>query len=148
MRFIILTLIVSFSITGCIVKGPKYTHVENVLNLNNGMTLKTVNETLKLRPYDLRSLDSAGNKVLIYKYRLTDRRTVPLFLKDTNGKNISSKFMDLHCTFDSKNILVKLESKSTNSELKEQRLNINSLITFLTVTAPAFLVYLGITANP
>lgn len=148
MRLFFISLIIFNLLSGCIVKGPKYTHVENVLTVNNGMTLNEVNTLLKLKPYDLRSLDSLGNKVLIYKYRLTDRRTVPLFLKDTNGKEISSKFMDLYCTFNSKNILVKLESKSSNSELKEQRLNINSVLTFLTVTAPAFLVYLGISANP
>lgn len=133
---------------GCIVKGPKFTHVENVLQLNNGMSLEKVNEILKLRPYDLRSIDSLGNKIFVYKYRLTDRRTVPLFLKDTNGKNISSKFMDLHCTFSANNTLIKLETKSSNSELKEQRLNINNVLTFITITAPAFLVYLGITNTP
>ncbi len=144
MRTLLFLMIIVFS--GCIVKGPKYSHVEKVMKLNNGMTLDEVNTTLGLKPYDLKSIDSVGNKVLLYKYRLTDRRTVPMFLKDTNGKEISSKFVDLYCTFSNENKLTKLITTSSDSELKEQRLNINSLITFLTVTGPAFLIYLGITA--
>ena len=145
MRTLLFLMIIVFS--GCIVKGPKYSHVEKVMKLNNGMTMDEVNITLGLKPYDLKSIDSVGNKVLLYKYRLTDRRTVPLFLKDTNGKEISSKFVDLYCTFSADNKLTKLITTASDSELKEQRLNINSLITFLTVTGPAVLIYLGIT-NP
>jgi hypothetical protein len=82
----------------------------------------------------------------MYKYRLTDRRTVPLFLKDTNGKEIRAKFSDLYCTFDKNEILISLYSQKSESELKEHRFNINSFLTLLTVSVPAFLVYLGITA--
>jgi len=141
MRLLIVLLL--FAVSSCIVKGPKYTHVEKVLTLKNGMTLNEVNTTLGLKPYDLISLDSAGNKVLMYKYRLTDRRTVPLFLKDTNGKEISAKFADLHCTFSADNVLVKLASQKSESELKEQRLDINSVMNFMSVTLPAVLIYLG-----
>lgn len=144
MRIIIILIILS--ITGCIVKGPKFTHVEKVLDLKPGLTLTEVNNTLGLKPYDLISMDSTGARVLLYKYRLTDRRTVPLFLKDTNGKEISAKFADLYCSFNSENILTNLYSQPSESELKEHRFNINNFMTFLTVTAPAFLLYLGITA--
>lgn len=132
---------------GCIVKGPKYTRIEKVMKLENGMSLNEVNKTLEIRPYDLIKIDSAGNRTLMYKYRLTDRRTVPLFLKDTNGKEIRAKFSDLYCTFDKNEILVKMYTQKSESELKEHRLNINSLLTFMTVTAPAVLIYLGINAQ-
>lgn len=136
-----------FLATGCIVKGPKYTRVEKVMKLKNGMSLNNVNKTLEIQPYDLVSVDSAGNRTLMYKYRLTDRRTVPLFLKDTNGKEIRAKFSDLYCTFDKNGYLIKMVTQKSESELKEHRLNINSLLTFMTVTAPAVLIYLGISTQ-
>lgn len=128
----------------CIVRGPKYTTVEKVLQLKPGITYAETNKLLNSSPYDLNAYDSSGVRSYIYKYRVTDRKTVPFLLKENNGKEFSSKYMDLVAYFSVNDILFKFESKPTDSDLKEKRLNINNLIVFFTVTVPAVFVFLGI----
>ena len=129
--------------SSCIIHGPRYSRVEKVLELRIGMHYKEVNSVLATGPYDLKSIDSLGNRTLIYKYRVTDRRTLPFLLKENNGQSIRGKFVDLYATFNVKDTLKDLYAMRSESELKEKKLNINTLLTFLTVTAPAFLIYLG-----
>src|SRR5882672_515052 len=75
-----------FSINGCIVVRPPYSKVEKVFTLQPGMTKEDVSKILDIPPYDLKSLDdSSGQIVLIYKYRVTDRKTLPFLVKPKNG---------------------------------------------------------------
>jgi hypothetical protein len=148
MQFRIVILLFSFiaiTIHGCIAHGPKYSRVEKVLQLRPGMSKGEAEKILGVRPYDLKSMDSLGTRTLIYKYRVTERRTLPFLLKDTNGQEIRGKFVDLHITYNSEDTLVSMFSKKTDSEIREKRVDINTLINFITVTAPAVLIYLGIT---
>jgi hypothetical protein len=130
----------------CIVQAPKYTKVEQVLMLKPGMSRDEVTTTLGIPPYDMRSMNDKGETVLIYKYRVTDRKTVPLFMKAANGVKTTGKWVDLFVTFSGEGMLTKIESCSGCEETKttERKLDINSLITFFSVTAPAVLVYLGL----
>lgn len=129
----------------CIVSGPKYTHVESVLKLKPGMSKAAVNDSLGLDPYDLNYYDSTGLYSVIYKYRVTDRKTVPFLLKETNGVKAKGRYMDLIVYYDSSDVAYRFESKISESKLKESRLDINSVITAATITVPSILVYLGIT---
>lgn len=129
----------------CIVSGPKFTRVEKVLTLKTGMTKNEVDKHLGIEPYDLNFYDSSGNYSVIYKYRVTDRKTLPFLLKDTNGVKSRGKYMDLIAYYDINDVAYRLESRKTDSKLKETKVNINSIITAITVTLPAVLVYLGIT---
>lgn len=145
--FIILVLMSFFCLSSCIVTGPQYTRVEKVLKLSVGMSSAEVENTLGIHPYDLCRLDSLGNKTVIYKYRVTDRRTVPFFLKDTNGFKVRGKFVDLYATYNVKDTLIALHAQPSQSKLTEKKLNINTLLTFLTVTAPAVLIFFGIKSS-
>ena len=138
-------LLISVMLNACIVHGPRYTTVDKVLKLKTGLTLNEVNSLLVSKPYDLYIFDSLGNKSYIYKYRVTDRKTVPFLLKENNGKEITGRYMDLVAYFTSFDTLYKLESRPTDSEIKEKRVNINNVLTFLTVTVPSVLLVLGIT---
>ena len=137
-------------LSSCIVQAPKYTKIEQVLSLKPGMTKDDVTTALGIPPYDLRSMNDKGETVLIYKYRVTDRKTIPLLMKPANGMKATGKWVDLFVTFSWDGKLTKLESCSgcEETKTKETKININSLITLITVTVPAILVYLGLQNNP
>lgn len=146
-KLLAIFLIPAVFLQSCIVSGPKFTHVEKVMELSPGMSLDTVNSRLGVQPYDINAYDSTGNRSYIYKYRTTDRKTLPFLLKETNGRTTLGKYVDLVAYYDSTNVAYRFESRPTDSKLDEKRLNINSLVTVITVVVPTVLVYLGITKD-
>lgn len=48
---------------------PRYTTVDQIYNLNIGMTMDEVNMTLGVKPYDIYTSFENGYKVLIYNYK-------------------------------------------------------------------------------
>jgi len=146
-RLLSFILIPALLLQSCIVTAPKYTHVEQVMELEPGMTKDSVNAKLGIQPYDINVYDSVGNHSYIYKYRTSDRRTLPFLLKETNGKKITGRYVDLVAYYDSTNVAYKFESKPTDSKIDEKKLNVNTLVTIITVIVPTVFVYLGITKN-
>lgn len=146
-KFLAILLIPSLLLQSCIVTAPKYTHVEQVMELEPGMTYDSVNAKLGIKPYDINVYDSVGNHSYIYKYRTTDRRTLPFLLKETNGKKITGRYVDLVAYYDSLNVAYKFESKPTDSKIDEKKLNVNTIVTIITVIVPTVLVYLGVTKS-
>jgi hypothetical protein len=144
-KILAIALIPSLFIQSCIVSAPKYTHVEQVIQLRTGMSMDSVNSKLGIEPYDIDIYDSTGYRSFIYKYRTTDRKTAPFLLKETNGKKKIGKYMDLVAYYDSSNVAYRFESRSTDSKVDQKRFNINVLVTIVTVVVPSLLVYLGIT---
>ncbi|MFI5203505.1 MAG: hypothetical protein ACHQF2_03325 [Flavobacteriales bacterium] len=140
-------LLTGLLLYGCVATGPKYTRVEKVMKLRNGMTQKMVDSIVALKPYDLVSIDKEGNRTMLYKYRVTDRRTLPFLLRDTNGFEYKGKFADLLVTYNHADTVVCLESKGSDSEIKTKKLDINALITLVSITVPSVLVYLGLKSN-
>lgn len=128
----------------CLTRAPRYTRVAKVMHLKTGMTVAQVDSTLDIKPYSIKSLDTSQHKVLIYKFRTEDRKTLELFMRDTNGHSIRGPFMDLFAYFDAKGVMYKFETAEATSEVKEQRLDIDKVVTFITVTAPAVLVAIGL----
>lgn len=143
-RLLPLLLLLTLLATSCIVQAPKYTSINQVLTLKLGMTKEEVSATLGIPPYDFKSLSDSG-QVLIYKYRVTDRRTVPLFKKPANGIPALGGYVDLLVHYDASGKVVRLDTEN-HPETKETttKLDVNKLITLLTVTVPAALLYLGI----
>lgn len=128
----------------CITRAPKYTRVARVMQVKMGMTISQVNSTLQIEPYSIKSLDTSHHKVLIYKFRTEDRKTLSLLLKDTNGHACRGPFMDLFAYFNEHDTLYKYETAEATSKVDEKRLNIDKVVTFVTVTAPAVLVAIGL----
>lgn len=143
-KVLTIILIPGMVIQSCIVTAPKYTHVEKVMQLRPGMSMDSVNSKLGIDPYNFYIYDSTGNRSYIYKYRTTDRRTLPFLLKETNGKKTKGKYVDLVAYYDTANIAYRFESRPTDSKVDEKRLNINTLVTLITIVVPTLLVYLGI----
>lgn len=143
-KILAMMLIPAIFLQSCIVSAPKYTHVEQVMQLKTGMSIDTVNQRLGITPYDMDIYDSTGYRSFIYKYRTTDRKTVPFMLKETNGKRKIGKYMDLVAYYDSTDIAYRFESRPTDSKVDQKKFNINILVTIVTVVVPSLLVYLGI----
>jgi hypothetical protein len=143
-KILAIILIPAIFLQSCIVSAPKYTHVEQVMQLKTGMSLDSVNQRLGISPYDMDIYDSTGYRSFIYKYRTTDRKTVPFMLKETNGKRKIGKYMDLVAYYDSTDIAYRFESRPTDSKVDQKKFNINVLVTIVTVVVPSLLVYLGI----
>ncbi|WP_343635198.1 hypothetical protein [Fluviicola sp.] len=143
-KILTVILIPAMLVQSCIISAPKYTHVEQVMQLKTGMTLDTVNARLGIQPYDMDIYDSTGYRSFVYKYRTTDRKTIPFMLKETNGKKKIGKYMDLVAYYDSTDVAYRFESRPTDSKVDQKKFNINAIVTLVTVVVPALLVYLGI----
>jgi hypothetical protein len=143
-KILIIILIPSLLIQSCIVSAPKYSHVEQVMQLKIGMSKDSVSSRLGVEPYDIDIYDSTGYRSFVYKYRTTDRSTIPFRLKETNGKEKIGKYMDLVAYFDSTDIAYRFESRPTDSKVDQKKFNINAIVTIVTVIVPALLVYLGV----
>ncbi len=144
---LILFIIVLFS--SCLVKAPRYTSVEKTFELKLGMSKEEVSRALDLKPYYLKSLTDTES-VYLYKYRVTDRAVLPFLLKENNGKNVKGKYVNLLVSYNIYDKATKIEScsKCDESTIEEKRFDFNKLTTFLTVTLPVVLVFLGITYGP
>lgn len=120
--------------------------VENVFLLKTGMSKEEVSAIMKTPPYDLKIMDQSGESIFIYKYRLRDRKTVPFLLTPTNGVKARGKYVDLFITFGPDNKATKIESCSEcgKTMLTQQRININSLLTFISITLPSILLFLNL----
>jgi len=142
------TALVVLFLSSCIIQHPAYTKVEKVLTLQVGQSKEEVNKILGIPPYDIKSRSDSG-EVLIYKYRVTDRKTVPFVVKPNNGLKTNGKYVDLFIAFSKEGKVTGIETCSTCEETneKEQRIDINKVITLITVTLPAVMIYLGL-QNP
>jgi len=141
----IILLLVLLSCSSCLVNAPKYTTVEKVLALQLGMNQDQVTTALGIPPYNF-ILKNDSETVLLYKFRVADRTTVPLFLKEANGKKIRGRYVNLLVTYD-RNLIVKRMGSCNDCDetiISEKKIDINKIITLITVTAPLVLVYFGI----
>jgi len=138
-------LLVMLSCCSCLVNAPKYTTVEKVLNLQLGMNQEQVSTALGIPPYNF-ILKNDSETVLLYKFRVADRTTVPLFLREANGKKIRGRYVNLLVTYNRNLIVKKMGSCNDCDEtiVREKRLDINKVVTLITVTAPLILLYFGI----
>lgn len=54
--------------------APEYTNVDQLIKVRKGMTITKVNEVLGIQPFDLQMVQDDGGTVLVYNYRVKDRR--------------------------------------------------------------------------
>lgn len=134
--------------TSCIVQSPKYTSLESVMSLKLGMTRQEVERTLLLTPYDFKALTDS-TLVLTYVYRVHDRKTLEHMTKPHNGRKSLGKYVQLHVTYSKDSSKVThLESCSNCPDnlvhVSKFNVNIGKVVTFITVTLPVILVYIGL----
>lgn len=152
MRFLLFlfSFIQLLSLPSCIVHAPKYSTIEKVLTLKQGMTKDEVSQVLGISPYNLVSVNDTGETVLLYKYRVANRAMVPFFLKPTNGKTIRGKYVNLLVTYDAEGKVKSMETCVDCDEtiIEEKRIDPDKIVTLITVTLPAVMIYLGLQTSP
>jgi hypothetical protein len=112
--------------------------------LELGMTKIEVEKQLGIEPYDIKSVADSNN-VYIYMYRVNDRKTLYLSTKPVNGKKVMGRYLQLTATFSKEDKLTKIESCNNDDNLVTvNKINVDKIILFVTVTLPIILVYLGL----
>ena len=54
--------------------APAYTSVDELSKVRKGMTMSKVNEVLGIQPFDIYTVQDDGGTILVYNYRIKDRR--------------------------------------------------------------------------
>ena len=149
LRFFIFVFILT-GFTSCIVRAPQYSRVEKVLTLKQGMTKEEVSTVLGIQPYNIVSMNDTGETVLLYKYRVTNRSIVPFFLNETNGHKVRGKYVNLLVTYNKDGKVKSMETCVDCDEtiIEEKRVDPDKIITLITVTLPAIMIYLGLKSTP
>ena len=145
LKYSISILLILITFCSCFVRAPRYTTLDRVFALRVGMTKEEVSRALNSKPYNLKLLTDTAT-ILLYKYRVNDRATFPFLLKENNGKQVLGNYANLLVTYNKKGVSTKIEN-CTDCDLttvEEKKLDINKIVTFLTVTLPVVLVFLGI----
>lgn len=133
-------------LTSCIVQSPKYTSFEQVLSLELGMTRQQVEEKLDLEPYNLKAHTDTTN-VYTYVYRVNDRKTLSFYTRKKNGKESIGKYTQLYVAYSTKtNKVVHIEScdDCTDNLVTTSKVDIGKVFTFISVSLPVILVYIGL----
>lgn len=131
--------------SSCIVQSPKYTSLEKVMTLKLGMSRAAVEETLGLKPYNLKSYTDTSD-VYIYIYRVTDRMTFSFHTKPVNGRKKIGKYVQLAVGYSKKDKVISIESCSLcpDNLVNIDKIDFEKIILFVTVTLPVVLIYLGL----
>lgn len=142
---IIMVISALFIFTSCIVQSPKYTTLEKVISLQIGMSKAEVEETLGLKPYDLKAYTDTSS-VFIYIYRTIDRKTLSFTTKYVNGRKSKGKYVQLEVSYSKKDKVIKIESCNTCTDnlTSLNKVDISGIIVFVSVTLPALLIYIGL----
>jgi len=148
-RHYLAVIFIGMFLSSCYVRHPRYSMVKEVMNVQIGMSFDSVNAVLGQEPYDVLSVNNSGETVYIYKYRVQDIKRIPILMKRNKGVETAGRFRDLQITYSEGG---KVLSYKTNDETKESKVEkkkidpnviINSVLTAITITIPAILVYLS-----
>jgi hypothetical protein len=141
--YILITLLF---FTSCIVQSPKYTTLDKVIALQLGMTKAEVEQTLGVVPYDLKAYTDTSS-IFIYVYRTVDRKTLSFDTKPTNGHKSKGKYVQLAVGYSKKKgTVISIESCSLcpDNLVTIDKIDLADFFTFVTVTLPVILIYIGL----
>ena len=131
--------------TSCIVQSPKYTTLEKVISLQLGMSKTEAEETLGVKPYDLKAYTDTSD-VFIYVYRVNDRKTFSFTTKQVNGRKSTGKYVQLEVAYSKKGKVINIESCNTCTDnlVNVNKIDFSGIFVFVTVTLPVLLIYFGL----
>lgn len=135
--------------TSCLVKHPEYASYDEVMALEPGMTFEALSDSLGVKPSYVKEDRLDGFKIYVYKYRLCEIRRVPIIMRRNTGFETEGDFVDLLVTVNPVGEVVHLETCTDCSPGDENTtiIDFDSLVrgitTMITVTLPAFLVFLS-----
>lgn len=133
----------------CMVKHPKYATYGQVISLETGMSYTDLKDSLGIEPHYVKEYHETGFKTYVFKYRLKEIRRIPLLMKRNTGFETEGDFVDLLVVVNNQGEVVRLETCPNCGPVDENTtvIDFDSLIrgitTMITVTLPAFLVFLS-----
>ena len=142
-------IFIGMFLSSCYIRHPRYSMVTDVMNVEIGMSFDSVNAVLGQEPYDVLSVNNSGETIYIYKNRVQDIKRLPIVMRRNKGVETAGRFRDLQITYSEGGEVL---SFKTNDESKESKVEkkkidpntiINSVLTAISVTIPAILVYLS-----
>lgn len=138
-------LFIVLLLSSCLVQSPKYTLIENVMELKIGMTKEEVETKLDLKPYDLKSRTDSSN-VFIYIYRVHNRETVSFWTRHKNGAKVLGKHVQLNVAYSLDNKVTSIESCTNcpDNLVVRSKIDFGKIFSFITVSVPLILVYIGV----
>ena len=90
---------------------PRFTSLEKIVEIKQGMTKTEVDNLLGVKPYDIKELETDGSLVLLYKYRVMNRALLKEdSVQPTNGSDAWGGFGDLYITYSKDNKVVNFKS--------------------------------------
>jgi hypothetical protein len=144
-NLVVLFLFFLLSLSSCIVKSPKYSTLSQVMNLHLGMSKMQVEETLGIKPYNIKAITDS-NIVFIYVYRPTERSTLSFNTKPVNGIAAIGKYVQLEVTYSKDDKVIKIESCNLcpDNLAATSTVNFEKIFIFITVTLPVILIFIGL----
>lgn len=112
MRNIFFALIVICALASCssvesLQYYPKFSSVDKVTEIKQGMTKAEVDILLGVKNYNVKEMNEDGTYVLLYKFRVLNRAiSSQEALLPTNGKDAWGSFQDLFVTFGKDNKVI------------------------------------------
>lgn len=131
-------------LTSCIVRSPKYSTLQQVMNLQVGMSKTQVEQTLGVKPYTIKAFTDTST-VFIYVYRPTERRTLSFNTKPVNGKEALGKYMQLEVAYSKDDKVINITSCNLcpDNLVVTSKIDFEKIFVFVTVTLPVILIFLG-----
>lgn len=141
----LIVLFFLLTLSSCIVQSPKYSTLEQVMTLHLGMSKMQVEETLGIKPYNLKA-NNDTSIVYIYVYRPTERKTLSFNTRPDNGKETIGKYLQLEVTYSKDDKVLSIESCNLcpNNLETTSTVDFEKIFIFITVTLPVILIFIGL----
>ncbi|MGB0430553.1 MAG: hypothetical protein ACPGLV_08775 [Bacteroidia bacterium] len=149
MKQLVIYFILGLILSSCIVRQPEYADYKTVSELKTGMLYDVFKDSIGIEPYYLKEDVLDGNRTYVFKYRTCQVKRIPLLMSKNKGIEVEGDFVDLLVTVNRQGQVLKIETEETQSNLENNTtiVDFDSLIrgitTMITVTLPAFLVFLS-----
>lgn len=145
MNINLIVLFFLITLTSCIVQSPKYSTLEKVMTLHIGMSKMQVEETLGIKPYNIKAYNDTNN-VFVYVYRPTERKTLSFNTNPANGKETIGKYLQLEVTYSKDNKVISIESCNLcpDNLVTTSTIDFEQIFIFITVTLPVILIFIGL----
>src|ERR1051325_9849787 len=139
--FIVVALFLS--VGSCTVTLPKYATDDKVPLVKLGMTKEQVAQVLDIEPYYIKMITDTAT-ILLYKYRVMERRTLSIAIQPKNGIETRGKFVTLLVTYNKNGFAKKIESCISCDEtiIPKRRIPPEVWLPVLTITLPVKFVFL------
>ncbi|MCE9540012.1 MAG: hypothetical protein K8R85_12460 [Bacteroidetes bacterium] len=115
------------SCTSIYKSSPPFTSVDKIIQLKSDMDIRKVNEMLGIQPYDIYTIQETGGSLLVYNYRIRDRKVkLPVDLAKQDEFIHSEEFQtkgDTYYRTDAQRLFIFFQEGKMKSMLTDNGIN-------------------------